>query len=362
MDTSDPDITFDSEGICNHCRSYENASQRDVVTGERGRHELERLAGIVKRRGHKRDYDCVLGLSGGVDSSYTAYVAHELGLRPLAVHLDNGWNSELAVENVHSVVNQLGIDLITHVVDWEEFRRLQLAFFRASVVDIELLTDHAITALVYRTAVNHRIHYVLSGNNFRTEAIMPRSWVHRKSDLRNLRDIAQKFGGGRPDTLPTASTLQLYWWQASRRIRTINVLDYIDYEREPAIRTLEAELGWRNYGGKHYESIFTRFYQANILPTKFHIDKRRAHLSTLINSGQTSREEALRTLEEPLYDPVALADHRAYVTKKLGITEAEFDALMHEPPRSHYDFASDDRYVKRLLGLRGRVRRLRSRT
>lgn len=355
MDTSDPDITFDVRGACSNCARYDVMAATLRPAG--GPAALEALAARIRTEGAKRDYDCVLGLSGGVDSSYVAYQAKQLGLRPLAVHLDNGWNSELAVQNIQHIVSRLGFDLVTHVVDWEEFRDLQLAFLRAGVVDIELLTDHAIIAVTHRMARQERVGYILDGLNVATEAIMPRAWNHRKSDLRNLRAIQRRFGTVPIRTLPTASSLRLAWWQQVRRVRSVHVLDYLDYDKDAAMRTLESELGWRYYGGKHFESLFTRFYQAHLLPAKFGIDKRRAHLSTLICSGQMTRDEALAELDRELYAPGDLADDLAYVCKKWGITEAELDAILREPPQSHFDYPSDEPYVRPLLKLRDRLQR-----
>lgn len=361
MDTSDPDITFDSSGVCNHCAEFEDIARRRLPPAGTGRAALEKLAADIRRAGEGQDYDCVLGLSGGVDSSYTAYQAKQLGLRPLAIHLDNGWDSELAVQNIHGIVSKLGFELYTHVIDWEEFKDVQRSFLLASVVDIEMITDHAITAVIYRVAFEEKIRYILSGNNVATEAVMPVSWVHRKSDLRNLKAIQKRFGTRPIRTLPTASTLRFQYWQLARRRQIVNVLDYLDYNKQEAIATLERELGWRYYGGKHYESFFTRYYQAHILPTKFGIDKRKAHLSALICSGQMTRDEALRELDQHLYDPQTLVSDGEYVRKKLGFTEEEFAAIMSAAPRSHFDFPSDEAYVRPLLNLKKLARTIRGR-
>lgn len=352
MDTTDPNITFDDTGICIHCRLWEDAASRLIPPPTQRDAQLAALVERIKQSGNGKEYDSVMGLSGGVDSSYVAYLAHQHGLRPLAVHLDNGWDSELAVQNIHNIVNKLGFDLSTHVIDWDEFRDIQRSFFTASVVDIEMVTDHAITAVIYRLALKHRVRFILSGNNVVSEAVMPSAWTHRKSDLRNLKAIHRKHGTRKIKTFPTMSTLRQQWWQSVRGIQPANLLNYVDYDRNAAIATLERELGWRYYGGKHYESTFTRFYQAHILPEKFGIDKRRAHYSALINAGQLTRDEALASLGRELYNPTELAEHRSYVAKKLGFSDEEFRAYLDEPPRSHFDFRSDEGYVRPLLRLK----------
>lgn len=349
MDTTDREITFDDRGFCNHCRFYEEHTSRLIHGDEEGREQLEDVVAQAKREGRGRAYDVIIGLSGGVDSSYLALKARELGLRPLAIHLDNSWDSETAVHNIERVVRTLELDLITHVVDWQEFRDMQRAFIVAGVVDIELITDHAITALAHRVARDHAIRWVLSGTNHVTESVMPTTWMHRKSDLRNLKAIHRRFGTRPLRTLPTLSMVQLQWNLNVRRLRSIAVLNYLPYYRAGAIEDLHRELGWQDYGGKHYESLWTRFYQAHILPVKFGVDKRKAHLSAQICSSQISRKDALLTLEEPLYSPAELRHDRDYVLKKLGYTEAEFDAIMAEPPRRHLDFPSDETYIAPLL-------------
>ncbi len=355
MDTSDAEITFDERGFCNHCTYYERFTAAEVLGTEAGARPLAELVGRIRRDGAGAPYDCVIGLSGGVDSSFVALEVRRLGLRPVAVHLDNSWDAEVAVHNIERVVRTLELDLVTHVVDWAEFRDIQRAFFRASVVDIEMITDHAITALMHRVALERGIGWIVSGTNHATESIMPTTWGHRKSDLRNLKAIHRRFGELPLRTLPTASMLQIQWWQRARGIRYLSLLNYFDYSRGGAIEALERELGWQSYGGKHFESLFTRFYQAHYLPVKFGVDKRRAHLSAQICSGQTTRERALAELEAPVYPPRDLAHDRDYLLKKLGFSEREWAAIMADPPRSHHDFPSDTAYVVRLMQARQRV-------
>jgi len=276
VENKDDPVGFDAGGVCSYCRGFEAVARATQATRDAG--ELERVVSEIKALGTGKDHDCIIGLSGGVDSSYLAYVAVKLGLRPLAVHLDNGWDSELAISNIHQVVNHLGLELHTHVVDWSEFRELQVAYIRSGVVDIEVVSDHAINSIAYRMALDEDIKFIIGGNNIATEYVMPAGWNYRKQDLRNLKAIIRRNGGPKITTFPTASTLRFAWWQIARGIRSVHLLDYLDYQQAEAIEVLEG-LGWRPYPGKHYESLFTQFYQAHILPTKFGIDKREAHLA-----------------------------------------------------------------------------------
>ncbi|MHC5115270.1 MAG: N-acetyl sugar amidotransferase [Planctomycetota bacterium] len=347
MDRSDPDIGFDADGVCNHCREATELLARLPQTDEEADARLHALAERIRRAGEGRPYDSLLGVSGGVDSSYVAYLARRLELRPLVMHFDNGWNSELAVKNINRLVERLGFDLSTYVIDWQEFRDLQRAFLAASVVDIEMLTDHAITASMFRIAREHGIRYVLSGANVATESGLPRAWVWNKLDFRNIKAIHRRFGAVKLSSFPSLPTWR---WLLIRRLGIgfdfVEVLDHARFRKVDAIAELEREVGWRYYGGKHYESVFTKFYQAYILPVKFGIDKRRAHLSSLIRNGEMSRDEALAELDRPPYDPAELAEDRTYVLKKLGFTDDEFDAIMRAPVHAHDDYPSDVKLVR----------------
>jgi len=356
MDSSDPDIVFDEQGVCNHCHHHDRRVAQIPAFAPDARQQLESVALRIKssRRG---EYDSIMGLSGGVDSSYVAYLAHRLGLRPLAVHFDNGWNSEVAVRNIENIVKKLGFELQTYVIDWPEFRDLQRSFFRAHVIDIEMLTDHAIFAALYRLAEQNRIRYVLSGTNFATESVMPRSWLHMKADLRNIKAIQKRYGTVKLRSFPTMSIWKLAYYQYVRGIRSVSLLNYIQYNKTHAIRELSEQVGWQYYGGKHYESTFTKFYQAYILPTKFGVDKRRCHLSNLVLNGEISRDAALAELQKPLYDDSELAADRAYVLKKLGIAPDDFEIYLRTPGVPHSDYPSDESIARRLIEL---TRRLRS--
>ncbi len=338
MDTTDQDIEFDENGYCNHCRSYYRHIEDLERKGTYAPEKLSRIVEIIKEKGRGKEYDSILGVSGGVDSSFTAYYAHKLGLRPLLVHFDNGWNSEVSVKNIENIGKRLQYDLITYVIDWEEFKDLQRSFFSASVVDIEMLTDHAIMATMFRLAKEKGIHYVLSGENVATEFIMPPSWLYHKKDIRNIKGIHKRFGIQKIVNFPIFGIFDLLVSRFFRNMVYVTLLNYIDYNKTEAIRILEDEIGWRYYGGKHYESVFTKFYQAHILPHKFKIDKRKAHLSNLICSGQITRDAALAELNKALYDPVELQRDKEYVLKKLDYSESEFDQLMAAPPKSHLDY------------------------
>jgi N-acetyl sugar amidotransferase len=344
MDTSDPEIRFDGEGICNHCRAA-HLVLADIrrgwsVSGE----TLATLAERIKSAAEGHTYDSIIGLSGGVDSSYVAHLARQHGLRPLAVHFDNGWNAELAVENIQRLVDACGFDLETYVVNWQEFRDLQRSFFKASVVDIEIVTDHGIFAALIALAEQHGIRYILSGTNKATEYGIPDAWAWNKHDWTNISAIHREFGAVPLRTFPHITFRR---WLAIRALpfglRIVEPLNLVPYRRDEAAATLAGEYGWREYGGKHHESIFTRFYQGYVLPTKFGIDKRRAHLSARIRNGEISRDEALKALDQPVYTPEDLAVERAFVLKKLGFTNAEFDEIMRTPPKPHDAYPSDRR-------------------
>ncbi len=338
MDTSDPDIVFDAAGICNHCHRYERVSRERLIPVAERRQHLEALVAEIRRSGQGRPYDCVIGVSGGVDSTYVAWLVKDLGLRPLAVHLDNGWNSELAVANIEKTLKVLGIDLYTHVIDWEEFRDLQVSFLKASTPDGEVPTDHAIFALLYRMAAKNGIRHVITGTNVATEAVLPEKWGYGYFDWRYVKDVHRRFGTQRLTTYPHFSLAGLFYYVFLRRIRMVSILNHIEYDKAQAMQLLQEKLGWVYYGGKHYESIYTRFFQAYVLPRKFDIDKRKAHCSTLICSGQMTREQALEAMQEPVFPERALLEDRDYSIKKLGLTNEQFEQIMAAPTQTFFDY------------------------
>jgi N-acetyl sugar amidotransferase len=361
IDANVPSTVFDADGVCSWCRFFEERARRSGIDPAQREVELGRIVGAIKADGRGRRYDCVIGVSGGIDSSYAALVAVRNGLRPLAVHVDNGWYSELAVGNIEVIVRGLKLDLVTEVIDWEEFRGLQLSLLRAGVVDLELVSDHAIVAAMYHAARRHRVRYIVTGDNEATEATLPPGWNHRKTDLRNIKAINRAFERSPLSTFPQLSTLGMLAHQRLLRIKYVGLLTYAEYVKERAIEELGRELGWRPYGKKHFESVITRFYQGYILPTKFGIDKRKFHYSLMINSGQMTREEALEDLLAPPYDRHQQMEDKIYVCKKFGIGVDEFDRMMKEPPRSHADYASDEPLLSFLFRLNRRARTIRDR-
>lgn len=351
MDTTDTGIVFDENGVCSNCRNYERAIALYGVPAEEQENALKRLVDEIKKAGKQKEYDCVIGVSGGVDSTYVAYMVKKLGLRPLAVHMDNGWNSELAVSNIEKVLNKLDIDLLTRVLDWEEFKDLQVSFLKASVVDPEIPTDHAIRSSLAHEAANRNIQYIIYGTNMSTEQILPKSWKYGWDDWRFIRGLQQRFGKVRLKAYPHISYLDMFYLYSIRRIKEISILDYINYNKEEALRVLKDELDWRPYGGKHYESIFTRFSQGYIIYHKFNIDKRKAHLSTLIMSGQITREEALEQMKSPPYAGYMLEEDMEYVLKKLMLTEAEFKKIMEIPLISYMQYPNNEWLMKTIKEL-----------
>ena len=338
MDTTDPDIVFDENGVCNHCHNQERMVREFVISGEAGLSHLEQISEKIRHEGKGKTYDCVIGVSGGVDSTYVAYKAKELGLHPLAVHLDNGWDSELAVKNIEQTLKLLGIDLYTDVLNWEEFKDLQVAFLRASTPDSEIPTDHAIWGTLGNMADKVGVKYIISGFNVRTETHLPSAWSQGHYDWKYIRSVHRMFGKVPLKSFPHQDLLTIY----KRRVtqRKVDILNYLDYSKEDAMKLLQEKLGWKYYGGKHYESIYTRFYQGYILPVKFGFDKRRVHLSSLVCSGQMTREQALMELEKPTYSPAMQEEDREYVIKKLGLSDESFEAIMNAPKKSYWDYPS----------------------
>lgn len=369
MDTTDSLISFDADGVCNHCRMFdaEVAPRLRRVHTAQGEAALSALLEKIKTAGAHRDHDCVVGLSGGLDSTYTAYQAKRLGLRPLAVHFDSGWNSEVAVRNIERIVRSLELDLITVVADWNEMRDLQLAFFKASVPNCDIPQDHGIAAAVLQTARRHRIACVLSGGNLTTESVLPTAWGHSMADRRHMRALHRRFGSRPLRRLPTLGMLQRYLvYPKIHGIWMLRLLDYVPYNKGEAKAAMEQALGWQDYGGKHFESTFTRFFQAQYLPTKFGIDKRKAHYSSLILAGEMSRVDALRQLDAPPDDSDTAQREKEFVAKKLGLSVDDFDRILGSAPRAHADYPSSValfrvwRMVGRVLGrmtpLEGRPR------
>lgn len=358
MDTTDPDIEFDEKGICNHCRHYEEVANKTFISSQEREKKLQLIVNEIKEYGKNKKYDSIIGLSGGADSSFAAFNAKKLGLRPLAVHVDNGWNSEISVKNIENIVQKLNFDLYTHMIDWEEFKDLQLSFIKSGVVDIEMLTDHAIEAFMFKMAKEKRIRYIISGRNNATESIMPGSWSYSKWDSRNIKAIHKRFGHKKINKIPIYGFFGKI--EARLKFTPVSLLNYIDYNKQNAMRILQKELDWQDYGGKHYESIFTKFYQCYILPRKFNIDKRKGHLSALICSGQITREQALKEMKKPICSSEEFQEEKAYVIKKLGLSNKEFEEILKLPVKSHLDYPNGQWVNNQLLRIKKVLKTIKS--
>lgn len=348
MDTTDPEISFDNEGVCNHCHRYDDELPKRVFKGTEAKEKLEGIVNKIKSTGINKEYDCIIGVSGGVDSTYVAYLTKELGLRPLAIHFDNGWNSELAVSNIEKVLKKLDIDLLTYVIDWEEFKDLQLSFLKASTPDGEIPTDHAINALLFREAAKHNIRYIINGMNFATESMSVRMWAYGHSDWKYIRSVHKLFGTSSLKKYPHYTFFNLFYWTFIRKIKVVSILNYVKYDKDEVMKLIQEKLGWVYYGGKHYESVYTRFYQGYILPTKFNIDKRIGHLSDLIRSGQMTREKALEELKNNSYSAEMQQMDREYVIKKLELSELDFQGIMNLKPKTFLDYPNNSTNVGKL--------------
>lgn len=361
MDTiGDPDIFFDEQGVCNYYHEFKVKLKIRVPSAEEGKKQLKVLIAKIKAEGKGKQYDCVIGISGGVDSTYTAWLVKEYGLRPLAIHLDNGWNSELAVKNVENILNKLNIDLYTEVLDWEMFKDLQLSFLKASTPDGEIPTDHAILAILYKMAAKFGVKYIISGMNFRNEGMLPPSWGRGYLDWKYITSVQKKFSKKSVRSLPHFNIPQFLYYNLFKKIRSVSFINYIDFNKQEAMELIKDKLGWRDYGGKHYESIYTRFYQAYILPNKFNIDKRKAHLTCLlISTGDISREEAIEILKSPTADPEMLKNDLEYLLKKLEITNSEFDEIMSLEVKSILDYPNYHNLERKFRNMLNKLRALK---
>ena len=344
MDETAQDIEFDGNGICNYCTEFlekhgEILSEHDEI--KKG--ELNSLVEKIKKEGKHKEYDCVVGVSGGVDSAYTLTKVKELGLRPLAVHMDNGWNSELAQNNIENIVRRLEVPLYTHVIDWNEYREFMNAFFDADVIDVELLYDNAMLAVNYEQARKYGIRYILAGSNTASEGLrIPPGWNWFKYDKKNMASIGKRFRNVKLRTLPTFGTLDYIWSRYFKKIAWVPLLDYMDYKKFLAMEYLKKEFDFKPYAYKHYESIFTRFYQGYILPKKFNVDKRKVHLSTLILTEQLTRAEALDTLSHiPYPNKHQEQEDLEYFLKKMNWNETDFKAYLSRKEKQHVVYGSE---------------------
>lgn len=335
LDTTIPGIRFDEKGECNFCRMHDVLDKKYPLT-EEGQKKFEQIIEGVKKDGVGKEYDCVVGISGGRDSSYTLYIAKKMGLRPIAVHFDNGWNTEISVSNIKNSTAILDVDLHTHVADWEEFKDLQIAFLKASISDVEVPTDFAIISVLYEIANKYGIKNILIGHSFRTEGIAPLEWTY--IDAKYIRSIYRLFGKNKTiRSFPLMSMSQLIFYTLVKRINFIHVPEFIEYEHEKVNKVLTEELKWQYYGGHHHESTYTEFIQSYLLPKKFNIDKRKLEFSALIRSGQMKREDALEEMKKPYPYREEIIP---YVRNKLGLSLEEFDKIIATPPKSFRDYPS----------------------
>lgn len=345
MDTSDAAIHFDADGVCDHCHGFETDVKPHWHPDERGRAEVAAAVAAIKKSGEGKPFDSILGMSGGLDSSYLLHmVVKEFGLRPLVFHVDGGWNSDIAVSNIQNLVGGLGLDLYTEVINWEEMRDFQLAFFKSGVPHIDLPQDHAFVATLYHFANKHGIKWILNGGNISTECVRnPKQWLYYGTDMAQIRDIHGQFGTRPLKSYPLSSVFyHKVYLRYLRGVRVFKPLDLLPYTKQLAIDTLQREYGWKAYPQKHFESRFTRFYEGYWLPTRFGYDTRRVQFSSLIQTGQMTREEALTKLEAPAWDPATIDDDFAFIASKLRISVEELRGYHEMPKKSYRDYKNQE--------------------
>lgn len=363
MDTTDAEITFDKNGVCNHCKKFEKDIKPKWFPNEVGREKLDKIIEQIQIDGQDKEYDCVIGLSGGVDSSYLAYVLRTQypKLKILAIHIDGGWNSELAVHNIENIVKILDIDLYTGVINWEEMKDLQLAYFKSQLANQDVPQDHAFFATLYAVANKYKIKYFLTGGNYATESILPSSWGYNAMDATQLKAVHKKFGKIKLKDYTTVSFFQKYiYYPLIKKFKIIRPLDLMEYNKEEAKKIIIEKINWRDYGGKHHESRFTKFFQAHWLPTKFGYDKRKAHLSSLIVAGQITRDEAQGELDKPLYDANELKEDKEFLAKKMGLSLKEFNEIMKQENKTFKDYPSDYEFEQKMRKFYAFVKRLKT--
>jgi len=351
MDTSDPEILFDSDGNCNHCDAVFNDKKDILYHGEASDKKLKTIVQKIKRNSRRKEYDCLVGISGGTDSSYLAYKVVKLGLRPLAVHLDNGWNSEEAVKNIKYLCQKINIDYETHVLDWERFKDIQLSVLKSSIVEVEIPTDIAIGGTLFRIAAKNNIKYIISGGNTATEGILPEKWFYDPKDHKLLTSIHKQFGKVEMKDFPNLSYWREIYYKVFKGIRMVYLLNYLPYNKKACIEELEREIGWKNYGGKHHENVFTKFCQSYIQPVKFNLDYRRATLSSQICNNEVTRDEAIQILKEKPYDEKTIGFQKEYVSKKLEITKEELEEIISSEPKSYQDYPNNEKRLKFIYGV-----------
>lgn len=343
MDTTDLQITFDEHGHCNHCTEFLDKRSKHQYQGGESDMALDRLVESIKRAGKGNEYDCVIGVSGGTDSSYLAYIALERGLRPLAVHMDNGWNSEKAVQNIRNITKKLGIEYESYVLDWESFRELQLAFLRASVPEAETPTDMAIPAALHYFAAKFDIKYIISGGNLATEGILPKSWHYNAKDMKYFNHIVTTFGRADVRDFPTFGYRKEMYYKLVKGIKMVYPLNFVPFVKADANQLLKEKFDWQSYGGKHYESRYTRFIQSFYLYKKFGIDYRRAGFASRICTGEIDRDTAIERLRTQPYEDARIEADKQFIAKKLSISTEELERLIDLPGKWYWDYPNDDK-------------------
>lgn len=343
MDTTDPLIVFDGQGYCNHCTEFLNQRAKHQFQEEENNDALDRVVEEMKRAGKGREYDCISGISGGIDSCYMAYIAQQKGLRVLAVHLDTGWNSEEAVLNIKNVTKKLNIDYESYVLDWEEFRDLQLAFLKASIPEADTPTDIAIPAAIHHFAAKYNVKYILAGGNLSTEGILPATWHYNAKDMKYFNHIQKTFGQKKLKNFPTFGFKKEMYYKLVKGIKMIYLLNYVNYVKEDVMDLLKEKLDWKFYGGKHYENTYTGFIQSYYLYEKFGIDYRRATLSSQICLGNVNRDAALEQLKSKPYELAKVEREKQYISKKLQISEEEFERILNLPTKWYWDYPNDNK-------------------
>lgn len=341
MDTSDAQIAFDAAGVCDHCNGFKANVLPHWFPNDGGKAKFRDLVETIKASGKGKPFDCIMGMSGGLDSSYLLHLAvSEFGLRPLVFHVDGGWNTDIAVNNVQMLVDKLGLDLYTEVINWEEMRDFQLAFFKAGVPHLDIPQDHAFVATLYHFANKHKIKYILNGSNYSTECVRnPLEWLYYGTDMAQIRDIHKRFGTRALTTYPFSSILfHKVYLRYFKGVQVVKPLNWLPYTKAHATKVLSERYGWRPYPQKHFESRFTRFYEGYWLPTRFGYDTRRVQYSSLILTGQMTRDEAIARLEAPAYDPATIEEDFEYVATKLGISVAELRSYHAMPLKTFRDY------------------------
>jgi aminotransferase len=350
MDTTDPEITFDEEGVCSHCRKFDQETINHWFPNSEGERKLGLMFEKIRLEGRQQEYDCIIGLSGGIDSSYLALVMKDYDLRPLVVHIDAGWNSELAVYNIEKIVKFCNYDLHTHVMDWPEVRDLQVAYLKAGVANQDVVQDHAFFASLYHFAVKNNIKYVISGGNIATESVFPASWHHSAMDAINLHDIHKSYGKIKLKHYKTISFFSyFFYYPFIRGMTVVRPLNFMRYHKKEALHILKETIGYKEYGYKHGESVFTKFFQNYYLPIKFGIDKRKPHLSSQILSGEITRDHALEELDKQLYSDNDLMNDKIYISKKLGIKIKELDDMIFSKSHHYSEYSNWNYYRTPML-------------